>query len=246
MPTFRHFLSQQVSLGIAALLPSVCALCGETGNELICPGCLKQFFSTASSRCFQCAIPLSPHDNHLRCGECLKTPPSFDHTVVATNYAAPFDQLILALKFGHRLALADLFSDMLRNAILQKHQEKLPDLLCPVPLGKKRLIERGFNQSLEIAKPLSTYLGVVLHPQLIHRNRETTQQSSLHPNERHKNVRNAFTLERSAIDLIQGKHIGLVDDVITTGTTLNEIAAMLKRFGANKVSNYVFARTPLH
>lgn len=194
----------------------------------------------------QCAIPLSAPDSHQRCGDCLTSVPSFDHTVVACNYAAPMDQLILAYKFGHRLAIASLFAEMLRDAALKEHQQSLCDLLCPVPLGRQRLVDRGFNQSLEIAKPLSRHLGVTLYPQLLRRSRETAQQSSLHPDDRHKNVRNAFTLDSTCMESIRGKHVGVVDDVITTGTTLNEIAALLKRFGAAKVSNYVFARTPLH
>jgi ComF family protein len=135
---------------------------------------------------------------------------------------------------------------MLRDAALKEHQQSLCDVLCPVPLGRQRLVERGFNQSLEIAKPLSHHLGVTLYQKLLRRSRETAQQSSLHPDDRHKNVRNAFTVDSSAIELIRGKHIGVVDDVMTTGATLNEIAGLLKRFGAAKVSNYVFARTPLH
>lgn len=245
MPIFGHFLSTYVKAGVTALLPCSCALCGETSDELICPACHRQFFTSSRSRCVQCAIPLSAHDEQRRCGDCLKTSPYFDHTVTAIDYAAPADQLILALKFGHRLALADLLSNMLRDAILQEPQQHLADLLCPVPLGRQRLVERGFNQSLEIAKPLSTHLGVKLQPDLLCRCRDTAQQSSLHPDDRHKNVHKAFTLNDTAIALIKGRHIGVIDDVMTTGTTLNEIAGLLKRFGAAKVSNYVFARTPL-
>ena len=245
MPALKHLLSQQMRNTIATLLPCSCVFCGDTCTTLICPGCHQQFFNDATARCIQCAIPLPTNDTNQHCGECLSTKPNFDHTVVVCNYAAPADQLILAYKFGHRLPIAILLSNMLRDAILKKHQHSLCDLLCPVPLGRKRLIERGYNQSLEIAKPLAHHLGVPLSPQLLRRSRETAQQSSLHPDDRHKNVRNAFTVDSPAIDLIRGKHIGVVDDVMTTGTTLNEIAALLKRFGAAKVSNYVFARTPL-
>lgn len=246
MPALKDLLFRQMRNAIATLLPCSCVLCGETCNALICLGCHQQFFNDTTSRCIQCAIPLPEADEHRRCGDCISTSPYFDHTVVVCNYAAPTDQLILAYKFGHRLPIATLFSEMLRDAILKEHQQSLCDLLCPVPLGRKRLIERGYNQSLEIAKPLSHHLGVTLRPQLLRRSRETAQQSSLHPDDRHKNVRNAFTIDSAAIELIRGKHIGVVDDVMTTGTTLNEIAGLLKRFGATKVSNYVFARTPLH
>ena len=246
MPTLKHLLFQQLRNTIATLLPCTCVLCRQTCATLICPGCHQQFFNDISSRCIQCAIPLAGTQSNQQCGDCLSSKPNFDHTVVVCNYVAPIDQLILAYKFGHRLPIANLFSNMLLDAILKEHQQSLCDLLCPVPLGKMRLWERGYNQSLEIAKPLSHHLGVALSPQLLRRSRDTARQSSLHPDDRHKNVRNAFTIDSATIELIRGKHIGVVDDVMTTGTTLNEIAGLLKRFGATKVSNYVFARTPLH
>jgi ComF family protein len=246
MPTLSQTLLHFFHSGITALLPTSCALCGETGNTLICTGCRQQFISTSTARCIQCAVSLPAPLLHHRCGACLSSQPYFDHTIVAVDYTAPFDQLVLALKFGHQLPLSRLFSELLRDAILQDKQQQLPDILCPVPLGMHRLAERGFNQSLEIARPLSVTLGVALQPQLLHRSRETAQQSSLHPDQRHKNVRNAFMINPRAIELIKGKHIALVDDVMTTGTTLNEIGGLLKRFGAAKVSNFVFARTPLH
>jgi ComF family protein len=246
MPALKHLLFQHMRNTIATLLPCSCVLCGTNANALVCQGCQQQFFNDTTSRCRQCAIPLPDADRHQRCGDCISTSPHFDQTIVVCDYAAPTDQLILTYKFGHRLPIATLFSGMLRDAILKEHQQSLCDLLCPVPLGRKRLVERGYNQSLEMAKPLSHHLGVALSPQLLRRSRETARQSSLHPDDRLKNVRNAFTIDSAAVEGIRGKHIGVVDDVMTTGTTLNEIAGLLKRFGAAKVSNYVFARTPLH
>lgn len=246
MPTTRQFIAQKLKAGIAALVPCCCVLCARETPGLLCAACRQQYFGQSPRRCRQCAIPLLQHEVQPVCGDCLSTPPAFGRSIVAVDYSAPLDQLVLALKFGHRLALASLFADSLRDAILREACLPLPDILCPVPLGQQRLQERGFNQSLEIAKPLCQNLGVPLQPELLRRTRNTAQQSSLHPDDRHKNVRNAFALNESAIDFIRGKHIGLVDDVMTTGTTLNEIAALLKRFGAASVNNYVFARTPRH
>ncbi|MGZ3157483.1 MAG: ComF family protein [Burkholderiaceae bacterium] len=179
----------------------------------------------------------------------MKQPPAFDATIVAADYAPPIDQLVLALKFGNRLALAPLFARMLRDAILQARvqDDRLPTCMTAVPLGSQRLVERGFNQALEIAKPLSHSLGIKLMPQITSRLRDTSAQAMLHPDERHKNIRNAFVVSPDGIDYIKGQHIGVVDDVITTGETLNELAATLKRFGATRVTNFVFARTlPKH
>jgi ComF family protein len=179
------------------------------------------------------------------CGECLKRPPAFDATFVAVDYVPPVDQLVLALKFGHRLALAPLFARILHDALPQAQQTALPTVLTAVPLGPQRLLERGFNQALEIAKPLSRALGVKLDRGLVMRMRDTQAQAMLHPDERQKNIRGAFVIPDRATDRIRGQHIGLVDDVITTGETLNELAATLKRFGAARVTNFIFARTLL-
>ena len=247
MPSLKQFCLQGFTSGISLLLPSSCSLCHEDVDDtLLCAACRQQYFGQQTVRCQQCAIPLQVHDKHFICGECLSTPPQFDFTIVSSDYAAPIDQLVLSFKFGHRLALANLFAELLRDAILLDPRRNLAELLCAVPLGRRRLSERGFNQSLEIAKPLSSHLGIALNPLLIQRTRETVQQSSLHPDERQKNVRKSFMLNPHAMELIKGKHIGIIDDVMTTGATLQETATLLKRFGAAKVSNYVFARTPRH
>lgn len=177
------------------------------------------------------------------CGECLQCPPAFDATIAAADYAAPVDQLVLALKFGSRLELAPMFAGMLSDAALHRHSVELPTLLTAVPLGPQRLVERGFNQALEIARPLSRALGVKLDARLVSRLRDTRAQALLHPDERHKNIRKAFLVAGDALDRVRGQHVGMVDDVMTTGETLNELAATLKRFGAARVTNFVFART---
>ena len=129
---------------------------------------------------------------------------------------------------------------------MARERFELPTLLCPVPLGTHRLAERGFNQALEIARPLSTALGIALRPALAVRARETAAQSGVAPAERKKNMRGAFIVAPDALELVRGQHIGVVDDVMTSGATLHELAAVFKRFGAARVSNFVFARTPPH
>lgn len=197
-------------------------------------------------RCQQCAIelPLPCLDN--RCGQCLSKQPAFDHSYVVCNYEPPFDQLVTRLKFSNQLPIAHLFAQTIsENLLLHTKTIDLPDYLCPVPLSKERLSERGFNQSLEIAKPLSNQLGISLIPNLIIRVKNTLPQSQLSLSLREKNMKNAFIIHPQWITEIEGKHIGIVDDVITTGATIQEISLLLKRFGASSVSNFVFARTPL-
>lgn len=240
------------------LLPNSCALCGDDSDEALCPGCAAQFFGAAArARCRRCANPLptpapipgsGPPFLHgpdcELCGNCLADPPAFDRTLVAADYALPVDQLVLQLKFGHRLALAPLCARLLRDAVLSHPDITLPALLCPVPLGPQRLAERGYNQALEIARPLARSLGLALHAQLVVRVHETAAQSSVAPERRQRNIAGAFAVPDAA--LVAGRHIGVVDDVMTSGRTLNELAATLKRHGAAQVSNLVFARTPPH
>ena len=239
-------LTRQFTNRVTRALPTACALCGMGASTLVCEGCHAQFFSQQVSRCPQCAIalPYAVQDTHTRCGTCLKQAPAFDATVVAADYTAPIDQLVLALKFGGQLALASLFAQLLHTQMQPMPHDDLPSLLTLVPLGAQRLIERGFNQALEIARPLARAFDIPLHAKLAVRVRDTAAQSSLQPDDRRKNIRNAFTVLPQAIDRIHGAHIGIVDDVMTTGETLNELAATLKRFGAARVTNLVFARSP--
>ncbi|MDN4053263.1 ComF family protein [Massilia sp. YIM B02763] len=251
-----------------ALLPSVCALCGGGCDGVVCAGC-QAAYVLPRVRCARCANPLPDTPSSRRrpgpnlaspvahadlgpglrrddgiCGACLSDTPAFDATVAAADYAAPLDQLVLQLKFGARLALAPWCARMLRDAVLARGDLVLPDLLCPVPLGAERLAGRGFNQALEIARPLAGALGVALHPRLAARTLETVAQSGVAPAQRGRNVRGAFAVTDP--DLVAGRHVGLVDDVMTSGHTLGELAATLKRFGAARVTNLVFARTPPH
>ena len=179
------------------------------------------------------------------CGDCLANPPAFDATIVAADYLAPIDQLVLKLKFGATLALAPLFGSLLRDAVIARRTAlgSLPALLAPVPLSPQRLRLRGFNQALEIARPLSRTLGIPLVAQLLERVRNTPAQAELPMRDRHCNIRGAFDVRHQTVDLLAGQHIGIVDDVMTTGATLHESAKILKRFGAARVTNLVFART---
>lgn len=230
---------------LRVLLPSFCALCGGGCDDVVCAACREAYAQPRTLRCGQCANPLhAPADGPGLCGTCLRDPPNFDATVAAVDYAIPLDQLVLQLKFGARLALAPWFARQIRDAVLARPGLPLPDLLCPVPLGPDRLVERGFNQALEIARPLAAALGVACHPALALRTLDTLAQSGVAPDARARNVRGAFAVADP--DRVEGRHVGLVDDVMTSGHTLGELAAAFKRFGAARVTNFVFARTPPH
>src|SRR5450830_73121 len=227
------------------LLPSSCVLCGQTDRAALCQACHARHFTAQPRRCVQCAMPIPTLGRDIRCGDCLKNKPAFDATVVVADYAAPADQLVLALKYGAKLPLASPMAAMLHDAVQHAGARglALPTLLTPVPLGRLRLQERRFNQSLEMARPLARLLRIRLDPHLLVRLRDTQAQATLPNDERKRNMRRAFVVPTTAMNHVRGAHIGVIDDVITTGETLNEIAATLKRFGARRVTNIVFART---
>lgn len=247
MPHRLRLWSHRWPLALArALLPCACALCGAGCEAAVCAPCHAQFVAARRQRCGRCANPLGASDARYQCAGCLARRPAFDATLAAADYIAPLDQLVLQLKFGAQLALAPWFAQTLRDVVLEHPGFALPNVLCPVPLGRARLVERGFNQALEIARPLARSLGIPLRARLAIRALDTRAQSSLAPGERRKNLRNAFIVAPDALAMVRGQHIGIVDDVMSSGHTLNELAATFKRFGAARVSNLVFARTPPH
>lgn len=216
-----------------ALLPQDCFLCAApSGDNLLCPACAASLPYLSAERCPLCALPTP---TAAVCGACLKQAPHFDATQAIFRYEFPVDRLIQSLKYAHRLASADF----LGRALARLPTPFRPDLILPVPLAPARLAERGFNQAIELARPLARALGAALEISHIHRRRDTVPQASLPWKERRQNIRHAFECE---IDLT-GKTVLVVDDVMTTGTTLDELARVLKGHGAVRVENRILART---
>ena len=204
-----------------------CFLCRGAAAELLCARCDADLPRLQGERCPRCALA-SPAS--AVCGRCLARPPAFDATVAALGYVFPADVLVQALKFRSELALAPLFGKLLAERATER-----VDLIIPVPLFPRRLKERGFNQALEIAR----HVGGRIDPHICERIVDTAPQFDLPIDERERNVRGAFQCGN-----VLGKRIAVVDDVMTTGSTLNEIARTLKRAGAERVVNWVVARTP--
>ena len=242
-----HYLRSMLQRWPQALLPSSCALCGGRCGGAVCAPCHAQFV-TSAPRCPRCANPAGALDAQRMCAACLTLRPAFDATLAGADYLAPLDQLVLQLKFASTLALAPWFAEVMRDSVLARPGFVLPDVLCPVPLGPRRLIERGFNQALEMARPLARHLGIPLRAGLALRVHDTRAQSGVAPDQRGRNMAGAFIVadDAQALAQVRGRHIGLVDDVMTSGHTLGELAAAFKRAGAARVSNFVFARTPPH
>ncbi len=183
---------------------------------------------------------------------CRCAPPPFDATIVLGDYAPPREALVLALKFGGVLPLANWLARELASACAARRSpsssddaDDSPCLVVPIPLAPARLAERGFNQSWEIARRLAPRLRAAASADLLVRARSTAPQTALAADRRHLNVAGAFALARHASpNRLHGRHVALVDDVMTTGATLAEAAAVLKRHGAARVTALVALRTP--
>ena len=175
----------------------------------------------------------------MPCGRCIGERPAYDATTAVFAYTFPADVLVQGLKFRGELALAGFLAEELHSELHAFPAEPV-DMIVPVPLHDARLGRRGYNQSMEIARGLASRLGLPVLPDLCTRVRDTTAQVELPWKERRENVRNAFSCRAS----MEGKRVAVVDDVMTTGATLGEVASTLKGFGAARVVNWVVARTP--
>lgn len=211
-----------------------CVLCGASSSRDLCAPCYNDLPQLPENRCPVCLWPMPATEI---CGACLKNPPAFTRTVAAVRYAFPVDALIRSLKYQSNLALAPILAQLL-IAQIQTQQNK-PDLVIPMPLHPLRLRERGFNQAMEIGRFVAKRLDIRLLPDSCQRIKHTQPQTELPWKERQKNIRKAFDC---TIDL-QDKHIAVIDDVMTTGATLNELAGVLRKHGAAEVSGWVIART---
>lgn len=217
----------------AALLPQDCRLCGlPSGDALLCDGCRADLPRLPAAHCPVCALPVP---GAQVCGRCLKKPPAFDATLAVWAYEAPADGLIHALKFRAQLPLAGWFAQELQALGLPP-----ADLLLAMPLHPRRLAERGFNQSVEIARHVARIGGLRFDAFGLARVHDTPPQRELAWSQRRRNVRGAFAVTTE----VAGLHLAVVDDVLTTGASLHEVARALKAAGALTVTNLVLARTP--
>ena len=219
-----------------------CVLCDAkvTGAISLCQPCLQDL-PRLKTTCYQCGLPLENKGEASLCGQCQQSLPPIDYLVSSLQYVYPVDYLVSQLKFQRDLTHAKIFSQLLL-ATLQTHfteqSLQLPEIIIPVPLHKKRSRQRGFNQALEIAQPIAKKLNISISANSIKRIKYTQAQSLLNAVERRKNLRNSFTITKP----IAAEHIVLVDDVVTTGTTVYELATLLKKSEVKKVGVWAVAR----
>ncbi len=221
-----------------ALLPPTCILCGNTGfNGLdICQPC-HQRLPRNTLCCPKCAETFSaPVVAPSLCGRCLNEMPAFDVTHAPFTHQEEIQHLVVGLKFGAQFKNARLLGNLLAEAIDIKRDK--PDCIIPIPLHKSRYRERGFNQALEIARTVSQKLQIPVNHRCCVRHKATAQQTGLTAKKRRQNIRRAFSIVKPLFP----SHVAILDDVMTTGATANELATALKRAGVSRVDVWVCAR----
>lgn len=232
-----YFLKKMTSW----LIPHLCILCRNSTHRSqdLCLPCLQQL-PILKHYCSICANILPVNSQTFICGHCLQETPPFNRTCGLFSYKPPIPKLILDLKFHHALTHARLFGELLAEKIQQDwyKNELLPDAIIPIPLHPKRLQERGFNQAIEIARPIANILKLPLLFTGISRIKSTDPQATLSAHARKNNIKNAFLIKPS----FENQHIAVVDDVITTGSTVYEFCRQLRKKGAARISVWCCAR----
>ncbi|MBQ0945315.1 ComF family protein [Ideonella sp. 4Y16] len=214
--------------------PQVCAVCGGWARGPACPDCLARF-AAPRPRCGRCALPL-PAGQPL-CGRCQLSPPPFSRAVVALDYGFPWDRLVSRWKQSGDLALTGLFALLMRPVL---SAEPPVDAVLPMPASPARLRERGYDQALLLARAVDARAD----GGLLRRWRDTPHQTGLDRAARQANLRGAFMLAPGRRAEVQGRHLALVDDVMTTGASVTEASRVLREAGAASVSLWLLARTP--
>ncbi len=220
------------------LLPDCCILCGRAGQRGrdLCAACACELPYLVAA-CRRCAIPLPQAGI---CGSCQQRPHSFDGAWAAFDYRPPVDHLIQSLKFNGKLYSARLLAELMAERVVAAELD-MPQLVLPVPLHASRLRQRGFNQALELARPLACEFGLPLSAGLCRRLRPTVAQTGLDARARRRNLKGVFEIVSDP----GVSHVAIVDDVMTTGSTAEMLAKALKYAGVVRVDIWVCARAAL-
>ena len=229
---------------VLMLFKSQCVLCdSKVGGKIsLCSDCRAEL-AIVDYSCEACALPLVNNESGSLCGQCIAQAPVADYAINLFQYISPVDYLISQMKFHQQFSVVAVLADLLKthvNNIDLAHG--FPDAFLPVPLHKKRLVKRGFNQALEIIKPLAIEKDIPILLDVISRTKETRPQTNLNKVERKSNMSGCFTLNKCP----EMSHIVIVDDVVTTGATTNELAKLLKKSGVKKVGVWSLARAELN
>lgn len=226
---------------LSNLFPSRCIFCQQTvGHSLeICPDCY-QALPHNEPCCVRCALPLVDEvDSDVLCGRCINKLPAFDYAHSPFRYEDEIITLVHRLKFSEKISLSRSIGEMLLSHFSAAGET--PDCLLPVALHSSRMRQRGFNQSIEISRVLAKKLKIPIEHAAVVRQRSTVAQAGLSAKQRQRNIRGAFSL----VEQLNYKHILIIDDVMTTGATVNELAKLLKKNKVERVGVLSIARAPL-
>ncbi|MFT6030060.1 MAG: ComF family protein [Oleiphilaceae bacterium] len=233
-----------------------CYLCDEKikTHPYFCDNCYQDL-PTLNTKCFTCCLPLTleSHDlfsSNLLCGECISKPPSFNQTFCAYEYRFPINQIIRRIKYSKQRywikPLCQLLADEISVAELHCNHFSRPDILIPIPMHKSKSKIRGFNQADLIANFLSKKLNIPVAKKILLKTKNTETQAQLNKKQRMNNLQGSLSISKSTFknNLLKGKHIALVDDVMTTKTTCELASKLLLASGASRVDVMCIARTP--
>lgn len=226
---------------LSSLFPARCVFCQQTVRHdfMICADCYQSLPHNKSC-CQRCALPLVEEMNTaLLCGRCIRKIPAFDYTYSPFRYEDNIIGLVHQLKFSEKISYARSIGEILLQHYSATGEK--PDCLLPVALHKSRLRQRGFNQSIEISRVLAKKLGIPIEHKAVVRKRSTLAQTGLTAKQRARNIRGAFSMAGE----LHYKHVLIVDDVMTTGATVNELAKLLKKNNVERVGVLSIARAPM-
>ena len=240
MTTRAQLIASALKKAGAVIYPKVCLHCDDSGhNEMdLCERCFLNL-PWVEFACQHCALPL-PNTNSSTCGACTNRELYFDYASAPFQFDGFIRDAIYQFKFNQKLTQGKLLAQLLMQHVEGMDLET-PELIIPVPLHKKRMQQRGYNQALEIARMVSKNTGSELDYKTVYRNRDTSVQMELPAKQRHKNVKGAFSVKENST-ILNNKHVCILDDVMTTGNTVNEVAKCLKDAGVERVGVWCIAR----
>jgi ComF family protein len=232
----RHIVDTREGL-LDLVYPPFCVVCEKAVSQYLCPDCVEKIQLIDYPYCRVCGAP----SETARCVECREREFAFDSGRSAGVFEGVLREAIHALKYSFHRPVADPLGDLMAERCSRLYLAGKADLVVPVPIHRSRMLVRGFNQSEELARRMCARISLPVDPGVLYQARKTRHQVDLPQDQRESNVRGAFVVRDPP--RIQGKRVLLIDDVFTTGATLNEAASVLKKAGATSVHVYTLARS---
>ena len=233
-------MRQLFKAGQLQLLPAMCVVCGNLHADPsidLCHPC-RALLPRNRLACRHCALPLAGNTEHLVCGQCLQRPPRYSRAYCAFEYAYPLAHLIRRCKYGHEVSLTRVLGHWFAAYLRSQQRDAWPRCFIPVPLHARRFQQRGYNQVIELGRWLEADLAIPMRTDLLERRLDTPEQAGLSRRARRRNLRRAFSVTRVELP----KHVAVLDDVITTGTTVAEVTRTLLQAGVERVEVWGLAR----